>query len=422
MAEESESKKFLDRLKEASVNVAQATREGIETLQTKRELSQTYGELGRKTAELVESGAITHPDLAPLVERIAELNAQLEAPTRPTRRQRCPRPTRAEPASERPAGRPSRQRPGLSGVLVLWAMWLVVCAATWATNARIPVSLLYGFHGKGVVPAAGRVVVLLGWPVALAAIPLMAVVVERFLASAHSPVAGQIVAAASLVSIGLCLTIAWPGAEQSGHQDAKYVNAPAAVGVAIAFGVTIYVVATTGRGDPPPRTTIDAAWATVFLAILLLSIPWLLANLGFYAGEVPGLRRFFMSEQVVPEPGHPHLRAVHLGNHEGIDGVLLAITAVVLMRTLGQTAATARRSALAAYLSLLFVYGLAVALADGWNEQIVKRGWAARTIPSVLHPSASWAWLAVLALALLVWLVTRTRLLALEGGARPRRV
>ena len=79
MAEESESKKFLDRLKEASVNVAQATREGIETLQTKRELSQTYGELGRTTADLVESGAITHPDLTPLVERIGELKAQLEA-------------------------------------------------------------------------------------------------------------------------------------------------------------------------------------------------------------------------------------------------------------------------------------------------------------------------------------------------------
>ena len=61
------------------MNVAQTTREGVETLQTKRELSQTYGELGRKTAELVESGAITHPDSTPLVERIGELKAQLAA-------------------------------------------------------------------------------------------------------------------------------------------------------------------------------------------------------------------------------------------------------------------------------------------------------------------------------------------------------
>jgi uncharacterized protein involved in exopolysaccharide biosynthesis len=79
MAEESESKKFFNRLKEATANVTQMTREGVETLQTKRELSQAYGELGRATAELVQSGAVTHPDLTPLVDRIAELKAQLEA-------------------------------------------------------------------------------------------------------------------------------------------------------------------------------------------------------------------------------------------------------------------------------------------------------------------------------------------------------
>jgi len=79
MAEESEGKKFFDRLKEATANVTQMTREGVETLQTKRELSQAYGELGRKTAELVQSGAVTHPDLTAMVDRIAELKAQLEA-------------------------------------------------------------------------------------------------------------------------------------------------------------------------------------------------------------------------------------------------------------------------------------------------------------------------------------------------------
>ncbi|HXJ64327.1 MAG TPA: hypothetical protein VNN79_11280, partial [Actinomycetota bacterium] len=52
------------------------------------------------------------------------------------------------------------------------------------------VSELYGFRGAGIVPAAGRVVVLLGWPIALAAIPLTAVSVERFLAmQATAPIA-----------------------------------------------------------------------------------------------------------------------------------------------------------------------------------------------------------------------------------------
>jgi hypothetical protein len=309
----------------------------------------------------------------------------------------------------------------LTGVLALWAMWLAVCAATWATNARIPASLLYGFHGQGIVSAAGRVVVLLGWPVALAAIPLLAVSVERFLASPHSRRSARVVAAAAVVSVALCVTVAWPGAQQGSHLDAKFINAPAAVGVALAFGVTMYVLATTGGGDRLPRTRTAVVWTALFVAILLLSIPWLLANLGYYVGDVPGLRSLFMSEQVVPEAGNPHLRAVHLGNHEGIDGVLLAVTAVVLMRTLGRIERSGRRTALAAYLPVLLVYGLGVALADGWHEQIVKRGWTSWRVPTVLHPSASWAWLVLLAASLLVWLAVRSWLIGLDRRVRPRR-
>jgi hypothetical protein len=79
MPEESESKKLLDRLKEATSNVTQMTREQVGSLQAKKELWQTYGDLGRKTAELVESGAVSHPELSPMVERINELKAQLAA-------------------------------------------------------------------------------------------------------------------------------------------------------------------------------------------------------------------------------------------------------------------------------------------------------------------------------------------------------
>jgi multidrug resistance efflux pump len=79
MAEESESTRLFNRLKEATASVVQMTQDGIDTYQTKRELSQAYGDLGRKTAELFESGAISHPDLADLVTRIGALRAQLEA-------------------------------------------------------------------------------------------------------------------------------------------------------------------------------------------------------------------------------------------------------------------------------------------------------------------------------------------------------
>jgi multidrug resistance efflux pump len=79
MAEESEAKKFFDRLKGATANVAQMTKEGVETIQVKRELSQAYGDLGRTTADLVESGALSHPELTEPVTRIGELKAQLAA-------------------------------------------------------------------------------------------------------------------------------------------------------------------------------------------------------------------------------------------------------------------------------------------------------------------------------------------------------
>jgi hypothetical protein len=70
---------FLDRIRDATGVVVERTREGIEELQTRQALSKSYGELGRKAAELVESGAITHADLTPLVEEIKKLKAELAA-------------------------------------------------------------------------------------------------------------------------------------------------------------------------------------------------------------------------------------------------------------------------------------------------------------------------------------------------------
>jgi hypothetical protein len=69
---------FLDKAKAAAEQAATKAKEGIEDVQTKRELSQAYHELGQKTHELVSSGALSHPDLAALVDKISELKAQDE--------------------------------------------------------------------------------------------------------------------------------------------------------------------------------------------------------------------------------------------------------------------------------------------------------------------------------------------------------
>jgi hypothetical protein len=59
---------------------------------------------------------------------------------------------------------------------------------------------------------------------------------------------------------------------------------------------------------------------------------------------------------------------------------------------------------LTAYLSLLFVYGIANALQDFWFEQLVKRGTTSVTIPNLIRPAASWAWAAMIFVAALICL------------------
>jgi hypothetical protein len=76
----------------------------------------------------------------------------------------------------------------------------------------------------------------------------------------------------------------------------------------------------------------------------------------------------------------------------------------MLSRVPGQMASKARRIGLTAYLSLMFVYGLANALQDFWFEQLVKRGTTSVTIPSLIRPAASWAWAAMIFVATLICL------------------
>jgi hypothetical protein len=47
----------------------------------------------------------------------------------------------------------------------------------------------------------------------------------------------------------------------------------------------------------------------------------------------------------------------------------------------------------------MLVYGLTNQAQDLWTEQIVKRGWTSWEIPNVLHPAASAAWAAMVAVA-----------------------
>jgi hypothetical protein len=138
---------------------------------------------------------------------------------------------------------------------------------------------------------------------------------------------------------------------------------------------------------------------------VIMSVPWILAGVGVYTGDVPVLDDVYVSKAVAPTPGEPGSRAVHLGNHEGIDGVLLAATAFALRRPLRRMRPTAARPLLGAYLALIAVYGLAVAADDFWIEQLQKRGTVSAGLPYVLKPGLRPAWAALVTVAVLVYVV-----------------
>ena len=65
---------FLDKAKAAAEQAAAKAKEGVEDVQTKRELAQAHSELGKTAFELVESGEISHPRLETIAEKIRALN------------------------------------------------------------------------------------------------------------------------------------------------------------------------------------------------------------------------------------------------------------------------------------------------------------------------------------------------------------
>lgn len=69
---------LLQKVKAGAQQAAVKTRDEVQELQTKRELNQTYTELGRKVFELAERGDISHAEIGDLVERARTLTAQLE--------------------------------------------------------------------------------------------------------------------------------------------------------------------------------------------------------------------------------------------------------------------------------------------------------------------------------------------------------
>ena len=190
-------------------------------------------------------------------------------------------------------------------------------------------------------------------------------------------------------SIGLCALIVVPGVIDENDLDARWVNVLPALGVALALGLTIAAVRRDGLGFVR-KARGDRLRVALAVALLLLALPWLAAEPGFYfPGDV------FLGEEM-PKERDPKLAAVHVGFHHGFGGVLLALSALLLSRI------PAGR-ALRGYLSLMLAYGLGNALQDAWNEQLWKREWVDWEAPSVQRPDLTWGWLVVVAAAAAIY-------------------
>jgi WD40 repeat protein len=281
-------------------------------------------------------------------------------------------------------------RPGLREVWALWGAYALVAAAVFATYARLPVRELYHVSADGRVAGAGRTVVILTFPMGLAAIPLVAVAAAR--------ARDQVLSWAAALAAVLCAFVFWPGIVDQNDLDAKWLNAVPATGVAIAVALSVVALRRHGLG---PRTRVrgDTLRVAAALALVLLALPWIAADLGFFIGRWPVLGSIFFSDEWWARFGHARLHpAVHLGHHHGMDGTLLALTAIFLSRTLADLPPRLRR-ALGAYLAVLLVYGLANVANDFWLEQLVKRDVTSWEVPSFLIPSPNVPWLVLLVLA-----------------------
>ena len=249
--------------------------------------------------------------------------------------------------------------PGLREAYVVWALLGLAALVDVITYSRIDPHDLYHVSHDGLAGGLGRALVFLNFPTALAAIAIVMLVADR--SGWRWP---------AILSVALCAVIVVPGVVDEADLDAKWINVVPALGVAIAIFLTLRA-GHDGWGDPRG----DPIRLPVAIVLAIVALPWMFALVGFY---FPGSHVIYQGEP-----------RVHLGEHHGLEGYLLVLTALLLSRQLPNMR---HPTTLAGYLSLMIAYGLGNMLNDGWHEQVVKRGWATWQIPSVLQPGLTWMW------------------------------
>lgn len=266
--------------------------------------------------------------------------------------------------------------------LATWAIWALVLVAVVVTYARLDPAELYHTSVEGLAGGLSRAVVLLNFPIALVAIAIVLVAIAALPRRAWW---------LGAPAIALCGVVSWPGVVDQDDLDARWVNAAPAAGVGLALALSGAASRRAGVGFAP-RLSLDRVRVGVGAVALVASIPWFAAELGFFLPE-----GIWIMERPGLEADGTTIAAVHLGHHHGVDGTLLALSALLLSRPRlapGRLAAATRL-----YVALAFAYGAVNMTQDYWNEQLVKRGWIDWKIPSALTPRLVLVWLVILSLA-----------------------
>lgn len=207
----------------------------------------------------------------------------------------------------------------------------------------------------------------------------------------------------------LAPAIVWSAAARRGSR--RVAITPLAIEMVTgSIALTIAAIGRRGGGGGCARWGRgDGLRISLAIVVAAISLPWVLADVGIYASDLPGLRHLYLGRH----PGIAGGRgpAVHLGHHHGLDGALLALTGLLLSRQLPSFRAGPPREVMTLWLALLTVYGIVRAAEDAWYEQIVKRGWTDRRVPPLvvdgrLVLSAAWVWLLLATGGLTAWLRT----------------
>src|SRR5215208_6638059 len=142
-----------------------------------------------------------------------------------------------------------RDGPGLGEVFAVWALFALWTALVGITYARVPPYELYHVSGAGLGGGVGRALVFVDFPVALVAVAVLPVVLDRL--------PGARAAFAAIVAALLSALVIWPGVVDDGDLDARPVNVLPALGVALTLGLTAAAASRGGAGRTRRHAPLD---------------------------------------------------------------------------------------------------------------------------------------------------------------------